>query len=86
MMAKRKKAKQKEAEYLVKFQTFDVDGNGYISQKEMKKGLAKYATELDLEPDEDVVVQTFKEVNTNEKGELNFSDFVKALRYKGILE
>lgn len=86
MMSKRKKSKQKEAEYLAKFQDFDTDGNGYISQEEMKKGLNKYAAELDLEPDEDVVIQTFKEVNTNAKGEMNYSDFVKALRFKGILE
>ena len=86
MMVKRKKAKQKEEEYIAKFRDFDVDGNGYISQQEMKDGLKKYAAELDLEPDEDVVIETFKEVNTNSNGEINYSDFVKALRFKCVLE
>mmetsp|Transcript_7043 Transcript_7043/g.7685 ORF Transcript_7043/g.7685 Transcript_7043/m.7685 type:complete len:195 (-) Transcript_7043:171-755(-) len=84
IMAIRINGAKKEEEYKKIFQNLDKDGNGFLSQKELTNGLKKLSDELDC--DEEDIIESFAEVTKNIKGELKYSDFVKVLRFKNVLQ
>ncbi len=72
-----------EKEYVGKFQKYDLNGDGFISEEELIEGM----DHLDSTPcDSNELKRLMKMVNKDENGALNYNDFVKILRYKGILE
>jgi len=83
MLADKRCATKLEQGYAAKFKKYDRDSSGFISEKELIKGLKKMN---DLEINKEEIQGIIKMVNTNKSGGLNYFDFIKVLRYKGLVE
>ena len=81
--ASKKVSEEREAKYIQTFQSLDKDNTGFLSQGKLLKALQNIPKENSME--KDTVKKVLAEVNRNSENELNYSDFVKALRSKNIL-
>jgi calcium-dependent protein kinase len=76
---------EKEAEYAAKFKALDKNQDGFLSEDELKEGLVNEFEDI-IDGDQEDLEQLMREVNKNKDGQLNYLDFIKALRYKGLMQ
>lgn len=77
--------------YVVSFRIYDLDGDGFISKSELlnilKASLEQFIVELSDEDMEQLVEQTFKEVDLNGDGLISFDEYKSmVLKHPGIIQ
>ena len=82
MLAEKQQSTKLEEEYAETFKSFDVDGNGLISEQELMDGLRG----MDLDCEEDEIRDMMKMVNRDKDGQMRYTEFIKLLRYNELLD
>lgn len=77
--------------FAVSFKIYDVDGDGYISRPELlnilKASLEQFVVEISEEDMQQLVDQTFKEVDINGDGLISFDEYKSmVLKHPGIIQ
>ena len=57
------------------FETFDKNGNGFISKREFKKKMKSYIDILGQDVTNEEIMEFFDEIDSNGDGEIDFEEF-----------
>ena len=74
-----------EAEYATKFKALDKNQDGFLTEDELIEGLVNGFEDI-IDCDQEDLEQLMTEVRTDKDGRMNYFDYIKALRHKGLMQ
>lgn len=75
LMTRKVKSKEAEEELREAFEIFDIDGNGFITSRDLRQAMTKLGERLSNEEADEMI----READFNDDGEINIEEFIVLL-------